>query len=155
MASNPYLNSLEVRVLSATRLELVVILYDAAIEAVQRARRNLASGDIMPRSRAVGKALSILIELSRSLNPEAGDLSHRLRGVYDFMQKSLLDANFHQTDDGFEVVERLLLSIREAWAKIATPQSSEATPAGQPSDVSMPPAFVCAEPPAMARLWSA
>src|SRR5580658_6251130 len=96
MQENPYSKSLEARVLSATPLELVVILYDEAIQAVRAARTHLASKNIHARGRAVSKAVSILLELSRSLNFEAGDreLSKRLAGVYEFMRSSLLAANF-------------------------------------------------------------
>jgi flagellar protein FliS len=120
MMDNPYSNSLEARVLSATPLELVVILYDGAIDAVRAARGHLASGNIRARCRSVSKAVGILIELSQSLNFEAGgDLSKRLAGLYQFMRSNLLEANFRQADDGLAATERLLISLREAWFTVS------------------------------------
>jgi flagellar secretion chaperone FliS len=120
MLHNPYADSLETRISSATPLELVTILYDGAIEAVRAARGHLASGEIHLRSNAITKTVNILIELSRSLNMEAGgELSKRLAGLYDFMQRSLLDANFRQTDEQLATTERLLVSLREAWATLS------------------------------------
>jgi flagellar secretion chaperone FliS len=129
MPNNPYSGSLEARVLSATPLELVVILYDGAIDAVRAARAHLAAGEIFPRSRAVTQAVKIITELRQSLNFETGgDLSKRLAGVYGFMQSSLLEANFRQTDDGMAITEKILVSLREAWHKVSaqTPAVSDA-----------------------------
>jgi len=117
---NPYSKSLEARILAATPLELVVILYDEAISAVRAARGHLAAGNIRERSRSVSKAVNILIELSRSLNFDAGgELSLRLAGVYGFMRNTLLEANFRQTDDGLATTEKLLMSLREAWSTVS------------------------------------
>jgi flagellar protein FliS len=163
MLDNPYSDSLELRVSSATPLELVTILYDGAIDAVRAARRHLASGEIYARSRAVARAVNILIELTGSLNFDAGgDLSNRLAALYDFMQRGLLDANFRQTDEGLATTERLLLSLREAWAAVSNRTSSvvpsppETTRLAQSE---MPPAVfpwpAIRESASPARIWSA
>ena len=135
---NPYLDSLEIRVLSATSLELVAILYEGAIGAVRAAREHLAAGRIHERARAVSKAVNILIELNRSLNLEAGgELSKRLAGLYDFMQRTLLDANFRQTDDGLATTESLLVSLHQAWAAISVrPVSASAAATGPAASAS-------------------
>lgn len=133
MQNNPYSKSLEARVLAATPLELVVILYDEAIQAVRAARGHLVAGNIRQRSRAVSKAISILIELSRSLNFEAGgELSRRLAGVYGFMRNSLMEANFRQTDDGLATTENLLISLREAWMTVSVQSEPANRPTGFP-----------------------
>ena len=54
---------LETRVLSATPIELVQMLYDGAIDSIQCARRHLAEGRIRDRGRSIGKAIAILAEL--------------------------------------------------------------------------------------------
>lgn len=128
MLDNPYAKSLEARILSATPLELVVILYDEAIDAVRAARAHLAAGNIRARSRSISRAMSILIELSRSLNFEADrELSGRLAGTYSFMRSALMESNIRQTDEGLATTERLLGSLREAWVAISTqaPQVSQ------------------------------
>ena len=68
MYENPYAASLDTKILSATPLELVKLLYQAAIEAVQAARQHLACGVIVERARSVGRAVEILAELSGSLD---------------------------------------------------------------------------------------
>jgi flagellar protein FliS len=119
MYENPYVDSLEIQVYSATPLELVRMLFDAAVNSVRAARRHLAEGNIAERSRAVTKTYRILAELYGSLDRERGGaLSTRLSGLYDYMQRRLLEANFQQTDEGLAEVEKLLLPLQEAWSTI-------------------------------------
>src|SRR5215471_21082000 len=90
---------LESRVLSATPLELVHLLYRGAIEAVQDARHELAGGRIVERWRAISRACAILTELSAALNHQTGgELASRLGALYDYMQRRLLEANLQQSD---------------------------------------------------------
>jgi flagellar protein FliS len=117
MYENPYGSSLEAQVLSATPMELIVMLFDAAVKSVAEARRALAAGEIRDRSRAATKAVEILAELSRSLDVNAGgELAARLAAVYDYPTRRILDANFTQTDDGLREAEQLLRTLHEGWA---------------------------------------
>ena len=114
---------LESRVLSAGPLELVQLLYQGAIGAVQDARHYLAEGKILERSRAVSKACGILTELTAALNHEAGgELAGRLAGLYDYMQRQLLEANFQQADAPLGEVLGLLATLAEGWAGITQQQ---------------------------------
>jgi flagellar secretion chaperone FliS len=119
MYENPYAVSLEMQVYSATPVELVRMLVDAAVDSVRAARKHLAERNIMERSRAVNKTYAILAELYGALDHQrGGELSKRLAALYAYMQRRLLDANFRQTDDGLAEVEKLLLPLQEAWRTI-------------------------------------
>ncbi|HLK49848.1 MAG TPA: flagellar export chaperone FliS [Bryobacteraceae bacterium] len=107
---------LEERVLSAEPLELVRLLYRAAIAAVREARRALKEGEIAARSRAISKACGIVIELNASLDhSRGGDLSARLAGLYDYLLNRLLQANFEQSDAQLAEVLGLLSTLAEGW----------------------------------------
>jgi flagellar protein FliS len=130
---------LESRVLSATPLELVRLLYQEAIGAVQDARHHLANGKILERSRAISKAGAILTELATALNHEAGgELAARLAGLYDYMQRKLLEANFQQVDPPLAEVLGLLATLAEAWTEISRPAAPPVTDAG-PWNQPLPP----------------
>jgi len=119
MYENPYAVSLETQVYSATPIELVRMLFDAAVDSVRAARRHLAEGKIAERSRAITKTYRILAELYGALDRQrGGELGARLASLYDYMQRRLLDANFRQADDGLAEVEKLLLPLQEAWRTI-------------------------------------
>jgi flagellar protein FliS len=125
MYKNPYASSLETKILSSTPMELVNLLYEAAIEAVQAARQHLSRGEISKRAHSVSRAVEMLAELSGSLNhKQGGEISLRLAALYDYSQRSLLDANFRQSDDGLAEVETLLRTLSEAWSAIEAPRSN-------------------------------
>ena len=110
---------LESRVLSADPVELVKMLYQAAIAAVKDARRHLANRDIAARARAITKACTIVTELTVSLDHECGgDLSRGLARLYDYIGRRLIEANFRQTDRPLEEVLGLLSTLAEGWERI-------------------------------------
>lgn len=141
---------LEGRILSADPLELVRLLCQGAGNAVRDARRRLAEGDIVGRSRAVSNAYDILAELLAALDhSRGGELAGRLALLYDYMQRRLLEANLQQSDAPLAEVLNLLATLSEAWA-------------GAPSQ-SAPPSSVSAgfwgvmrvpEAEPVARAWS-
>jgi flagellar protein FliS len=111
---------LESRIESAEPLQLVRLLYQGALAAVRDARRHLAAGDIVSRSRAVSKAFAILTELSASLDrPRGGEIATRLAQLYDYMRRRLLEANARQQDEPLAEVLGLLTTLAEAWQEIA------------------------------------
>ncbi len=118
---NSYLES---KILSADAVELVQILYQSALEAIENARRSLKQGEIAARSKQIGKACAILTELTVSLDHNAGgDLSRTLSDLYDYMQRRMLEANFKQTEPPLAEVSKLLATLLEGWlnCKVSAP----------------------------------
>jgi len=119
MAPYGYQSNLEVQVLSASPLELVLILYDGAIQALNRASQHLTARDIRQRAREISRAVLILQELSTSTNREAGgDLAKQLVELYDYMQRRLNEANVTQSPEALDEVAGLLKILREGWADV-------------------------------------
>ncbi len=133
MAANGHGAYVAEKILSADPVELIGMLYGAAIESVESARRYLAAGAIPARSAAISKAIEILCELTASLSPEPA-ISRRLAELYDYMQRRLLEANFEQSDAPLTEVSRLLATLAEAWqgvshAAVAEPSARNVPPA--------------------------
>src|ERR1039458_3313998 len=123
---------LESRVLSADPLELVQLLYEAAIEAVREARRHLAAGEIAARPRSITKAFGILQELVAALDHDhGGEISGRLAQLYDYMERRLLEANFQQADEPLAEVLGLLATLAEGWRGVKQ-QTEPAAPPENP-----------------------
>ena len=117
----------ENRILSASPLELVRILYTAATRAVQNARQHLRAGDISARSREITKAQEILLELATSVDPsKAPQVSERLLALYDYMQAQLVEANTQQKDGPLAVVDSLLDTLQGAWSQVEEPEMAHA-----------------------------
>jgi len=129
---------LEERILSADPLELVRVLYQAAMQAVRKAREHLAAGEIAARARSISHAYRVLSELNRSLDHQrGGDLSRRLAAMYAYMMRRLLEANARQSDEPLAEILGLLVTLSEAWERLrpapepAAQGSSPWVPAGQ------------------------
>jgi flagellar protein FliS len=111
-----YQNNQEHEILSAGPVELVEILYKAAIQSLEDARRYLQSGDIRERSNAISRAGAILNELAQSLDhAKGGDISKSLTELYDYMQRQLLRANMEQIEPPLIETSKLLDTLLEGW----------------------------------------
>jgi flagellar secretion chaperone FliS len=138
-------------ILAADPIELVQILYSAALESVREAREHLAAGEITGRSKAISRAVGALSELNASLDHEqGGEVSRRLAGLYDYMQRRLLEANFQQADGPLAEVLGLLATLSETWQKVSRDAPAEERSAAPFSDL-----YSEAGPEYAARSWSA
>jgi flagellar secretion chaperone FliS len=122
----------ENRILSASPIELVKILYTAANRAVQNARQHLSAGDIAARSKEITKAQEILLELGSSVDAsKAPEFSERLLALYDYMQSRLTEANAQQKDSPLAEVISLLETLQDAWSQCSSSQQLELAAAGR------------------------
>ena len=120
MYANANAAYLELKVLSASPTELILILYQSASGAVQDARRYLAAKAIAERSRSINKACAILAELLSSLDRErGGEIAQRLAQIYGYMYNRLIEANLQQADAPMAEVLDLLTTLMEAWETAA------------------------------------
>ncbi len=114
----------EVEIRTATPIQLVLILYDATIANLQKARQHVANRDIAGRTHCINKASSILTELQSNLSFEAGgQIAQSLDRLYRYVKKRIFEANLKQ--DGGPLTEciRLLIGLREAWAEVVRRES--------------------------------
>jgi flagellar secretion chaperone FliS len=125
MHNHGYQSYFDNEVLAATPLQLIQMLYGAALDSIAAARRHLRLGDIRARSRAISKALRIVTELSACLRREpGGELSRNLAGVYGYVLRLLIEANIKQIESPLTEAEGLLSTLAEAW-KLCTPVEAE------------------------------
>lgn len=111
---------LESRILSASPLDLVNILYEQAILEVEQARQSLARRDVAARSRSISKAIAIIGELQISLDYEAGgEIAANLGRLYQYIRAQLTAGNVRQSDAPLGEVASLLESLGDAWRAIA------------------------------------
>ncbi len=103
-------------ILDAGPLELVVMLYQAAIASIVDARRRLEAGEIRERSNAISKASAILSELAQSLDHEkGGPIARNLTELYDYLQRLILKANIEQIEQPLVEAVKLLETLLEGW----------------------------------------
>ena len=106
---------------SRSPMELVVMLYDGAIRFIGEARTAHGKGDVAARGVAVGKALNIVAELQNTLNlAEGGTIAEELDRLYTYVNIRLVDVTLKQDAAAFDDAEKVLVTLREGWAQIAT-----------------------------------
>lgn len=115
--ANQYLNT---QVRSSTPLELVVLLYDAALRHAAAARDAMARGDIATRRTSMSKLMAVVGELQHTLDMErGGDIARQLDDLYSWALGQLLDATVHQDAHRIDDVHRVLTILRDAWSTLA------------------------------------
>lgn len=114
---------LQTQVQSRSPLELVVMLYDGAIQSGETARDALIAGNIPARKAAISKMMAIISQLQNTLDMErGGDIAENLDRIYTWANVRLLDAIVHKDAGPVEEVRSVLASLREAWQTIAANQ---------------------------------
>jgi len=135
-------------------MQLIVILYDAAIYSLREAREHIECKNIESRSRSVNKCISIISELQSSLNlKNGGDIAGSLNRLYDYMKGRIFTANAQQNTQPMEEIESLLESLRSAWRTLAE-KTREGAEISQPLDLPDPAVIGAAAPAAAMQIKS-
>ena len=104
-----------------TPLELVVMLYDGAIRFSGQAREAMLVRDIQRRRVNINRAMDIVSELQNTLDMDAGGkLSRDLDALYSYVRDRMLEASIRQDVRPLDEAIRILGTLREGWAGIAS-----------------------------------
>jgi len=126
----PWQSYRQVSTKTASPGQLVVMLYDGAINFLERALTGFAFEDPLEFNATinnnVARAQQIIIELNGSLDMErGGDISTTLRRLYYYMDALLTQSNLKKTRGGIDECIRHLTVLRDAWREMLTGASSE------------------------------
>src|SRR5512140_295149 len=110
----------EVAVQTANPLQLVVMLYDGAIQALKEAQDHIGRKDIPSRARCINRAVAIVSELQACLNfGDGGGVAHSLDRLYTYMKQQIFKGNLEMSREPLAEVVTLLENLRSAWSQIA------------------------------------
>lgn len=116
----------QTHILTSSGVQLVVVLYDGAIQAMQLAREAIIRNHQADKARFLRRAVNVVTELSNVLDMErGGDIAMSLRRLYDYVLAELLQANLHHRPDKLDGPIKCLTTLREAWQTVAA-RGSEA-----------------------------
>ncbi len=105
---------------TASREDVVVMLYDGARRFTDLALAALRAQDYEKVSLNTGKAQRILEELQGMLNMEVGGVvAKNLWQLYDYWQWRLGRGLVNKDESAFAEVSAVLADMREAWADAA------------------------------------
>lgn len=115
----------------ATPIQLVICLYEQAIEDLRRAVIAMENGVIDVRTREVNHALMVIGQLQWSLDMErGGEVAQNLARFYGLVRAGLIEAHVKQSATILEKQISQLATVREAWLEVErlTPTTQSAEP---------------------------
>lgn len=118
---------------SASPLQLIVILYDGAIQWLQMSKKeiNTHAGSELPNwstfAGHMDKAARILIHLQESLDfTQSKEISEKLFDLYEFMKSELLQANIKKDVKRIDNVLDLLRDLKASWKEACAKEKGQA-----------------------------
>ncbi|OIQ51291.1 Flagellar protein FliS [Pseudodesulfovibrio hydrargyri] len=153
--ANPAKAYLATQIETTTQGELLLMLYEAAIKFLKRAKREIDNRDYAKKGIYISKAMAIIHELSESLNKEkGGDITPKLGQLYMFCTTQLVKANIRLDNKMIDDVIKILDGLRSAYAQIvpihdgkAAPGDTVSTGAPQPAPTPQAPPVLNMQPP--------
>ncbi len=102
----------------SSQCDLIILLYDASINAMCAGKMKLERQDIEGAHNAVTKATRIIEELISSLNMDkGGDIAKNLLRLYAFAKRRLTEANTIKEPGGIDEALQIMEGLRTAWKK--------------------------------------
>jgi flagellar protein FliS len=107
------------RVSEASPHQLILQLFEGAIQSVRFAKACIQRNDKVRKAQALSKAGAIVSELQKSLDLErGGELAVRLEILYDFMVRTIFEANLNDDVIKLDDVVQTLSDLSAAWSQI-------------------------------------
>jgi len=115
--SNPANAYLRTKVLTASPEELRLMLLDGAIKFARQGREGLAAKDFEASYNGISQCRNIVLELITTIKPQYDpELCDRVKAVYTFMYRELVEASMEKNVKRLDSVISLLEFERETWA---------------------------------------
>ena len=114
--SNPYNRYKQASVLSASREQILLMLYEAAIKFTKLAMRAIEEKKVADRGQNIIRALDIVIELQATLDHKVGgELAKQLEQLYVFMIEQYTKANLKGDVEPLKANLKILENLYEGW----------------------------------------
>ena len=109
-----------VQVQTAGREQLLLLVFDGAIERLQSAARALAAGDCAAARPPAWRAQALVVELLQTLNMEqGGELAEGLSRLYGWWIQQIAAGVLHKDPEVLQAVAAQMREQRTAWAEAA------------------------------------
>lgn len=105
---------------------LLVMLFDGAINSVQKAMEDIDQQRVAEAHKHMVRAQNIILELRNTLNMDYS-VSAPLWELYDYIYRELVEANIHKDRLVLEKILPFLTELRQTWqeaARLAGPGSA-------------------------------
>ena len=126
---NKYIKQYQARnVNTATPEKLMIMMFDGALQFLQKAKAAIAEGNLKERSTNIDGARKIIRELMRTIDLENGnDVSKQLFKLYNRMAMNLIKANVQRNAALIDIVIEDISNIRWGFQKAIEIQTGVTT----------------------------
>jgi flagellar protein FliS len=101
---------------TASKEQVLLMLYQAAIRNCKKAMDYIDKGDVAKKGEHIGKLQDIVIELNNSLDMEVGgEIATELSGLYDYILYSSTQANIKIEKEPLESCLNVLNTLYDGW----------------------------------------
>jgi flagellar protein FliS len=101
---------------TASREQILIMLYEAAIRHVKKASEAIEKNKIKEKCESIGKAHDIINELVATLDHKIGGaLAADLERLYNFIIEQLVMANLENSVSRLQSCEKVLGTLLEGW----------------------------------------
>ena len=113
---------------TATPEKLMIMMFDGALQFLQKAKAAIAEGNLKERSTNIDGARKIIRELMRTIDLENGnDVSKQLFKLYNRMAMNLIKANVQRNAALIDIVIEDISNIRWGFQKAIEIQTGVTT----------------------------
>ena len=126
-AANPYLkqyqkNSIE----TATPEKLLILLYDGAIQFLNKAKIAMEDKDIEQTHNNLTGCQNIILEFMSTLDmKQGGELAQNLYRLYEYYYNTLVEANLQKDIKKVDEILKHLKGLRDTWQQAINIANSE------------------------------
>ncbi len=104
----------------ASSHRLIAMLFEGVLTRIAQAKGALQQNSIEAKGQKITEAINIVIGLREFLDVEqGGELAQNLDALYDYIQRTLLQAHMQNDAGKLDECRDLLMEINSAWAEIA------------------------------------
>jgi len=119
------------KILNASPMERVILLYEGAIAACARARDLFGEKRRAQMCDALVRAQNMIRELRNALDMSRGEIAFGLYRLYSYMTQRLIEANVQHKREHIDEVMRMLRELKQTWLEAMAKHGGEATLRGR------------------------
>jgi flagellar protein FliS len=125
--NNNYQKYKKTAVESASREQLLLMMYEGAIKYLKKAIIAIDEKDIAGRGKNIGFAFDIVMELNNTLDHKVGgEIAANLEQLYIWMTNQLTQANISADKKKLEEVLKVMNTLYEGWQQAIEKVKQEA-----------------------------
>lgn len=152
MSNIPNNQYLRTQVQTASKEQLVLMLFDGILRFSEQARTAIENKEIENGHTLLMRAQAIIMELIYTLDREkGGEVAENLLGLYAYCFNCLIHANMKKDTTKIDEVQKVIRGIREGWVGAmssigATGKTEESKAVAEPAAASQRPSAPTAQP---------